>query len=119
MEPDLVRILVALGGMCGLLMIRVCRDSERVALNTPQRFVKLIGPGLFLRVPRPLAPYEYTRVRIGDSGRYIGNGWAKIGGRNMPVQPVQSLEVDDDVLVKDFINQTIFAESCADRSRGT
>ncbi len=69
MERDLVLILVALAGMSVLLMIRVCGERERVALNTPQRFVKLIGPGLFLRIPMQLSPCEYTRVRIGDTGR--------------------------------------------------
>lgn len=117
MESDLVLILVAVVAMSVLLMIRVCRDSERVALNTPQRFVKLIGPGLFLRLPMQLSPYEYTRVRIGDSGRYIGNGWAKIGGQNMPVQAVQNLDVDDSFRVKDFVNQEIFVEPDVENPR--
>lgn len=110
MESDLLLILVAILALSVLLMIRVCRDSERVALNTPQRFVKLIGPGLFLRLPIQLSPYEYTRIRIGDSGYYIGNGWAKIGGQNLPVEAVRELDVDEELRVKDFVNQKIFVE---------
>lgn len=111
MESDFVVILVALAALSVLLMTRVCRDSERIALNTSQRFLKLIGPGLFLRLPTQLSPYEYTRVRIGDKGRYIGNGWAKIGGQNLPVQQVENVDVDSSLRVKDFVNQEIFVET--------
>lgn len=39
MESDLVLIFVALFALSVLSMIRVCRDTERVALTTPQRFL--------------------------------------------------------------------------------
>ena len=108
MDRDFILIVVALLATSVLLMIRVCRDTERVALNTPQRFVKLIGPGLFLKFPYQFSFYEYTRVRIGDTGRYIGHGWAKINGANMPVKVISEVEVDGSLRVKDFVNQEIF-----------
>jgi len=113
MERDLVLIVVAVFGLSVLLMIRVCRDSERVALTSPRRFIKLIGPGLYLRRPMQLSSYEYTRIRISETGYYIGNGWAKIRGQNMPVQAVQNLDVDEGLRVKDFVNQEIFVERTA------
>lgn len=113
MDRDLIAILVAILGISILLMIRVCRESERIALNTSQRFVKLIGPGLFLRFPFQISPYEYTRIRISDTGRYIGNGWAKFGGQNMPVRVVSDIDVDEPLRIKDFVNQEIFVESDA------
>ena len=80
-------------------------------MSTPQRFVKLIGPGLFLKLPMGLGPYAYARVQIGDSGRYIGNGWAMIGGQNLPVRAVQHLDVDESLRVKDFVNREIVVEA--------
>lgn len=108
MESDLVLIVVALVALSVLSMIRACRESERVALNTPQRFVKLKGPGLFLQLPWPVSPYCYTRVRIGDRGRYVDNDWAEIGGKKMPVTPVEAVTGDVTVQVTDFVDQQIF-----------
>lgn len=101
-------VLLMLAGIFMLLMVRVCRESERVALNSPRRFVKLVGPGLFLRLPVRVSPYEYTRVRVGDTGTYIADGWGEIHGQHMPVFAANQLATDQAFSVQAFVNQRIF-----------
>lgn len=108
MESASTLIIVALLALFVLSMIRACRETERVALITPRRFVRLKGPGLYLQLPWPLSPYEYARVRIGDRGRYIGNDWGEIAGTKMPVTPVEAVAIDATIRVKNFVDQQIF-----------
>ena len=120
MRSEGLLLLSALLALALLLSIRVCRESERVAVNSPRKFVKLVGPGLFLRWPWQ-GPYSYTRIQIGDRGRHIANGWGKLHGENVPIQAMGMLKVDQGFRVKDFVNQEIVVvpESAKGEGQGT
>lgn len=107
MDTRLLHMLALLLAACVLGMIRACRESERFALNTSQRYVRLIGPGLFLKFPGRVGPYRYTRVRIGDEGRYVGDGWAEINGGNMPVDGASAFCPGQPLRVQAFVDQQI------------
>lgn len=104
--------LLLLGAVLGLgliLSICICRESERVSVNSPRKFIKLVGPGLFLRRPWQ-GTYEYTKIRIGDCGRLITNGWGKLHGENVPIEAAGALGVDQKFRVKDFVNQKVIVQ---------
>lgn len=109
MRSEFLLLLCAAIGLGLILSIRICRESERVAVHSPRRFIKFVGPGLYLTWPWQ-SPYDYTRVRISDTGYYIGNGWGKVHGKNVPVEAVNNLEVDQEFRVKNFVNQQVFVE---------
>lgn len=109
MQSEGLLLLSAVLGLGLILSIRVCRETERVAVNSPRKFIKLVGPGLFLRRPWQ-GTYEYTRIRIGDRGRLITNGWGKLHGENVPIEAAGSLGVDQTFRVKDFVNQNVIVE---------
>ncbi|NOZ10401.1 MAG: hypothetical protein GXP09_05105 [Gammaproteobacteria bacterium] len=47
-------------------------------------------------------------MRLNDTGINIGNGWAEINGVNVPITPAETLNTDEKIKVRAFINQEIY-----------
>ena len=63
--------------------LKIAAESERFVVIVAGRFAKLVGPGLLFRLPGSLS--KWTRIKLGDTGRYLGDGISEIHGVSFPV----------------------------------
>ncbi len=82
--------------------LKVTAESERFAVIAAGRLVRLAGPGLSFRLPG--SAEQWTRIKLGDSGRYLGDGLAEINGATVPI-------LDEDLRPGDSVKVTSFRDS--------
>lgn len=99
---DLPTFLLTLVALLVLTSVRTCRETERVAIHAPQGFVRLFGPGIYMRWPWQLRASQHTRVQLGEGGEYAGDGWGWINGARMPVSSAQALKPGDAFRIEAF-----------------
>jgi regulator of protease activity HflC (stomatin/prohibitin superfamily) len=93
--------------------IRVAAESERFVVTALGRFLKLVGPGLLFRLP--LSPQVWTRLKLGDTGRYAGDGIGEFKGISVPIQVTDSSE-NDPVQIVSFRDGKVWASRSAERT---
>ena len=93
--------------------IRVAAESERFVVTALGRFVKLAGPGLLFRLPG--SPQVWTRLKLGEIGRYVGDGIGEFKGISVPIQVTNSSE-NDPVQIVSFRDGKVWASRAAERT---
>jgi len=93
--------------------IRVAAESERFVGTALGRFVKLVGPGLLFRLPA--SPQVWTRVRLGDISRYVGDGIGEFWGVFVPIQVTDASE-NDPVQIVSFRDGKVWASRTSERT---
>jgi len=79
----LLLILLALAATV-LAVIRIIPDNRRFAAFQDGNFIKLEGPGIFLKLPGQSR--HWVRLTVGDRADIIGPRLAAINGVNIPIQ---------------------------------
>lgn len=82
--------------------LKVTAESERFAVVSVGRFVRLAGPGLSFRLPG--SAEQWTRIKLGDSGKYLGDGLAEVNGATIPI-------LDEDLRPGDSVKVTSFRDN--------
>ena len=103
-------LIIALAVASG---IRVAGESERFVVTVLGRFVKLAGPGLLFRLPG--SPQVWTRMKLGDVGRYAGDGIGEFKGVSVPIQVTDSSE-NDPVQIVSFRDSKVWASRVSERT---
>ena len=93
--------------------IRITAESERFVVTVLGRFVKLAGPGLLFRIP--VSPQVWTRLKLGDIGRYVGDGFGEFRGISVPIQVTDSSE-NDLVQIVSFRDGKVWASRSEERT---
>lgn len=88
--------------------LKIAAESERFAVVAAGRFVRLAGPGLLFRLPG--SPGQWTRIKLGDSGRYLGDGLAEINGASVPVSS-GGIQPGDAVRVVSFEDDCVWVSA--------
>lgn len=88
-------------------IIRVASEHERFAVIDLGRFKDLKGPGVLFKLDRNT---EWLRVKLGDRGKLLAPGVARVGGSDLPVR------ADGSVSAQQFVRLTGFeGEASASR----
>ena len=88
--------------------IKVAAESERFVVLAAGRFLRLAGPGLLFRLPG--SPQQWTRIKLGESGKYLGDGLAEFKGASFPVG-VESLRPGETVQIISFEDSKVWVTS--------
>jgi regulator of protease activity HflC (stomatin/prohibitin superfamily) len=103
-------LIIALAVASG---IRVTAESERFVVTVLGRFVKLAGPGLLFRLP--VSPQVWTRLKLGDIGRYVGDGIGEFKGISVPIQVTDSSE-NEPIQIVSFRDGKVWASRASERT---
>jgi len=93
--------------------IRIAGESERFAVSALGRYVKLAGPGLLFRLPG--SPQVWTRLKLGDIGRYVGDGMGEFKGISVPIQ-VSDMSENDLIQIVSFRDAKVWASRASERT---
>ena len=106
-------ILIGVVAAVALTGLKIAAESERFVVTTLGRFVKLAGPGLLFRLPG--GPQQWTRIRLGESGRYLGDGIGEFSGVSFPVQ-ANDVQENDPVMIVSFRDEQVWISRSSERT---
>ena len=98
--------------------IKILKENERFVVTTLGRYIKIIGPGLLFKWQG--SETAWTRISLGEVGRYLGNGTSEFQNIPIPVkfsnQPKQGVKIekfaDGEVWVEPSKIITVRCEKC-------
>jgi len=88
--------------------IKVTAESERFVVIVAGRFLRLAGPGFLFRLPG--SPQQWTRIKLGESGKYLGDGLAEFNSVSFPVE-VETLGPGETVKITSFEDSKVWVTS--------
>lgn len=80
--------------------IKILRDQERFAVFLLGKFQKFKGPGLVVNWPS--MEIKRIKVSVGNRGEVLTSGWVRIGNRDLPIKPDNSIQVGNFVRITGF-----------------
>lgn len=108
-----VYILIGLAAAIVASGLKTAAESERFVVTALGRFVKLAGPGLLFRLPG--SPQQWTRIKLGECGQYLGDGVGEFNGVTFPVQASDVLE-NDPVTIVSFRDSQVWVSRASQRT---
>jgi hypothetical protein len=106
-------ILVVFAAAIVFFGLKIAAESERFVVTSLGRFVRVAGPGLLFRLPGGLQ--QWSRIRLGESGRYLGDGVGEFNDVTFPVKASDVLE-NDPIKIVSFRDAQVWVSRASERT---